>query len=304
MITPKNSMEIIRQRSFISHDSKHQRSITVEYTVKSNIDKLKNAFLSYNKFLPSLIIRDQHDSLIPLMSSNDVELLYSGRIKRSSGEQKKLLEITLNRIRENKEYLIWFSLKKEPMQKNELRTFTLVYIPETILTDKPVMKILIEKQSYPIYFSLFSPSNFDFVNPKYIYMKDDDIKTESKPPIFVKTFRGYQTLSFRITTKANHDFILMYELKSQKSAKVLTEFGIIVLSLIPMILFSLNMFGEMNNFKNIFDKNIEIGLFVIGASLLLPQLQHDDKVRKELIKFYMIPIGLGVLTLFVGTKLF
>jgi len=93
--------------------------------------------------------------------------------------------------------------------------------------------------------------------------------------------------------------ILMYALKAQKSSKILTKFGVIVLSILPMILLTLTVLKMQNNFQGIFDKNIEIGLFVIGASLILPQLQSDDEIRKQLIAFYLIPIILGIVTLFV-----
>ncbi len=295
----KSFMEIIRQRSFISHDSKYQRSITVEYTIKSKIPELKNIFLTYYKFLPSLIIRDDKGSVIPLMSSRDTEFLFSGQIKKRTGEIKIELEEELKRIQENKEHLIWFSLKQNPMVLNELRTFTLVYIPESKVTEKPYMKIAIDKQSYPIYFSLFSPQNFNFSDQKYAYLKGTEIIKESKPPDFVKTFSGYQTLSLRITTKSNHAFILMYKLKAETSSKILTVFGGIVLSILPGILIGLSILNLKPSFVEIFDKNIEISLFIIGASLILPQLQSDDEVRKQLIVFYIIPIILGFVTLFV-----
>ena len=161
------------------------------------------------------------------------------------------------------------------------------------------MKIPIKKQSYPLYYSLFSPDNFDLANPKYATITSDKVvKTIENSPSFVKTFRGYHALSLRITTKSSHDFILSYELKPQKSSQVLIKFGVLVLSILSALLLIINFTVGKDDFQQIFDKNIEIGLFIIGASLL-PQLHSDVIIRRELIAYYMIPIILGGAILFV-----
>lgn len=288
-------MEMIRQRSFIKHSSKHQRSVTIEYTIRSNKEDLNNIFLIFNEFLPSLIIRDQHNTVLPLMPSKDLKILYKMMINDPDGKEKKLLKQRLEKICNNKEHVIWFSLKQMPMQENEIRTFTLTYIPENQHKDNSYMKIKIEKQAYPVYYSLFSPKNFDFVNSKYIYKKNNKTKKELKPPPFVKSFSGSQTLSLRIT-ESEHDFILMYRLRVHKSAELLTAVGaLLLMGLSTMFL----VLQSWNNpaVQDILAKNTEIGLFVMGASLILPKLQNDDEVRRRLIKYYIAPFVLGVIIL-------
>ncbi len=95
-----SSMEIIRQRLFIDHDSKSQRQITVEYTIRSKLPELKNIMLNYKKFLPSLVIRDEKNSILPLMSSKDVEILYTYQIDQiDDGDQKIQLQNDLKDIK-------------------------------------------------------------------------------------------------------------------------------------------------------------------------------------------------------------
>ena len=104
-----SSMEIIRQRLFIEHDSTSQRKITVEYTIRSKLPKLKNIFLNYDKFLPSLLIQDEKNNTIPLMSSKDIEILYTYHIENSSGEEKSLLEKELKEIQDQKKHNLDFT---------------------------------------------------------------------------------------------------------------------------------------------------------------------------------------------------
>ena len=123
-------MEIIRQRLFIDHASTSQRKITVEYTIRSKLPQLKNIFLNYDKFLPSLLIHDEQGSTVPLISSKDTEILYTYHIENSSGHEKSLLERELKDIRDQKKHMIWLSLKDRPLQKDQIRTFTLTYLPQ------------------------------------------------------------------------------------------------------------------------------------------------------------------------------
>lgn len=294
--TSKGLMEIVRERSFITHNSKDQQSITIEYTIKSNKDKLKNIFLIFNEFLPSLVIKDQHNSILSLIPSRNLHKLCRIMMKKVNEKEKKLLEKKLVKIRSNKEHVIWFSLLA-PMGKSEIRTFTLTYIPESHLKDKPYMKIKIKKKYYPVYYSLFSPKNFDFVDVKYIYKKDNITKKESQPPPFVKVFSGSQTLSLRITAKSSPYFILTYRLKVQRLAKFSTLVGTLLLTGLSVVFLALKVFDSLVNVQDILDKNIEIGLFVMGASLILPRLQSDDEVRRRLVLYYLIPFAFGLAVL-------
>ncbi len=101
-----SSMEIIRQRLFIEHDSANQKRITVEYTIRS---KLKNIFLNCDKFLPSLMIQDEKNTILPLMSSKDIEILYTYHIENSSGSEKSLLENELKEIQDQKKHNLDFT---------------------------------------------------------------------------------------------------------------------------------------------------------------------------------------------------
>ena len=283
------SMEIIRQRLFIDHDSKSQKAITVEYTIRSKLDKLKNIFLNYEKFLPNLIIQDAKNSMLPLMSSKDIELLYNYHIEITDGGQKLELQNELKDIKDNKKYLIWVSLKNDPLLKNEIRTFTLSYMPEIQNVKRPTILIKINKQNYPVYYSLFSSNNFNFNKPKFTILKDNMVKTINTPPKHVNIYNSYQSMSLRITTEIDYDLILTYSFGILPSSKSLTVCGSFILSSLP-IAFLIIATKNISGFELFTQKQIEIALFVIGASLVLPSIQPDLSIRRSLMLWYLLPI--------------
>ena len=290
-------MDIIRQRIYIEHDDKSQRKITIEYTIRSKKENMENIILHYKDYLPSLIIRDERNHVLPLMSSNDVKILFSNYIKKTNGVTKDRLKKELDDINNNKKHLLWISLKGRGMKLDEVRTITLTYLPKYKNIKKPYIKIRVNKQKYPLYYSLFSPVNFDFKKPKYIHLLNDQVVTKIESPEYVFSYNSYHSLSLRIKPDLNDLFFLIYSLKPEKSTKVITLFGSFVLSIIP-ILYLLTFFIENYDFQKIHDKQIEIALFVIGASLILPKFQSDQKIRNKLVIYYLLPIILGLVMLF------
>lgn len=290
-------MDIIRQRIYIEHDDKNQRKITIEYTIRSKKNDMENIILHYKDYLPSLIIRDERNYVLPLMSSNDVKILFSNYIKKTDGETKDRLQKELDDINNDKKHLLWISLKGRGMKLDEIRTITLTYLPKYKNIKKPFIKIRVNKQKYPLYYSLFSPVNFDFIKPKYIHLVGDEIVTKMESPKHVFPYISYHSLSLRIKPNLNDLFFLMYSLKPEKSAKVIILLGSFVLSIIP-ILYFITFLIETYDFQKIHDKQIEIALFIIGASLILPKLQSDQKIRNKLILYYLLPIILGLVMLF------
>lgn len=291
-----SSMDIIRQRLFITHDSKNQRQILVEYTIRSKLPKLKNIFLNYAKFLPSLLINDEKGFTLPLMSSNDVEILYSNYIEQVDGAQKILLKNELEKIKNKKKYLIWISLKNNPILQDEVRTFTLTYLPEIEKIKKPEIFIKFKHQNYPVYYSLFSPNSFNFNKPKFLILKNNDITTTTEKPDYVDVYNSYQTLSLRITNEVDFDFGLLYSISSLSSSKTLTKLGAVFMAILP-VMFGLISIFNISGFDSFLQKQIEVALFVMGASLLLPNIQPDNSIRRELMLWYLLPIILGLLML-------
>ncbi len=292
-----SSMEIIRQRLFINHDSKNQRKITVEYTIRSKLPKLKNIFLNYDKFLPSLLIQDEKNNVLSLMSSKDVEILYTYYIENSSGDEKSLLEKELMEIQDQKKHIIWISLKDNPLLEDQITTFTLTYLPQLGHVKNPEIFIKINTQNYPVYYSLFSPNSFNFKKPSFTILKNDKVETADKPPEHVEVYNSYHSMSLRVRNEIDYDFGLTYSLTAIFTSKILTKIGAGFLCIMPVVYFLVINY-DMYGFEIFLQKKIDIGLFVIGASLLLPNIQPDHEIRKLLMMWYLLPIILGLLMVF------
>ena len=292
-----SSMEIIRQRLFIDHDNKNQRQITVEYTIRSKLPKLKNIFLNYEKFLPSLVIQDEKNSQIPLMPSRDVEILYQYHIDKTNSDEKSQLQSELQDIRSNKKYLIWISLKKQPLSENEIKIFTLSYLPEIKNVKKPEIFIKINKQNYPVYYSLFSPNSFNFNKPKFTILTNNGIEIKKDPPEYVNIYNSYQSMALRVPTNIDYDFSVTYSLTPLPSSKVLTQLCSFFLLALPVSFFIIPLIYT-SGFEPFFQKQVEVALFVIGASLLLPNIQPDHSIRRRLMLWYLLPIILGLIMVF------
>lgn len=298
IVTTGSSMEIIRQRLFIDHDSTNQRKIVVEYTIRSKLPKLKNIFLNYDKFLPSLLIQDGKNNILPLMASKDVEILYTYYVENSKGQEKLLLEKELEAIQSQKKHIIWISLKNNPLPLDEITTFTLTYLPQTETVKNPEIFIKINKQNFPVYYSLFSPNSFNFEKPKFIILKDDGIEENDKPPNHVEVYNSYHSMSLRVRHEIDHDFGVIYSLTAMPASKILTKIGGLFLCVFPIVYFIIVNY-HISGFESFLLKKIEVGLFVIGASLVLPNIQSDHNVRSQLMIWYLLPIILGLLMVFI-----
>ena len=65
-----------------------------------------------------------------------------------------------------------------------------------------------------------------------------NLETTFEPPKHVTPHHSYYSLSHRVTTKCNHDFVLTYSLKTESQAKRLTQGGIVPLFAIISIFYN------------------------------------------------------------------
>ena len=109
---------------------------------------------------------------------------------------------------------------------------------------------------------------------------------------------SYHSMSLRVRKEIEYDFVLTYSLAASPSSKILTKAGVISLCLLPIMYFLASL-SNMAGFELFLAKKIDIGLFVVGASLVLPSIQADHEIRRQLMAWYLMPIGLGLLMVFV-----
>lgn len=296
-------MDILRQRLFISHDSKSQRSITSEYTIRSRRDNLTNLIFISKNVLPNLIIHDDKDNVLPVMPTTSVKQLLQFFLTQSNESQKEKLEFLMSEIDNGGLHLIWIKIPKHrSLQKNEVRSIILNYSPKYNNHQNSVLRLKIKKQKYPLYYTLFTPYEFDFKQTSYVILSKGQIKSSYDKPNNVEKIKTHNSDIFRITSKADTDFAILYSFRPSSEATFSTKFGVGVLIGLFSAVSLIRFFDLFENYTLI-QNQTQIALFIIGGSLLLPQLTGNNFIRRAQIKYYLIPVVLGIILLIWGITL-
>ena len=287
-------IEILRQRITIDHDDGDQSRITEEYTIRALESDLDGIALISNKFLPNLQVRNNHNAILSLVPSKELELLYMQHLEEN-GLDKQSVQKRLDIIKTGKRYLIWFILDR-PMNYGEIRTFTLTYMPQIQNPKSRDIFMRIKQKEYPVYYILSSPEGFQ-MNIKFMTVQDRRMVTRAHPPDNVRMNRLHSSLMLRVDEGSEDDFGFMYSFRAAPTLTRLTRFGGLLLLVMPLVYFTA-AYLDLIGLEAFLERNIEVGLFVTGASLLLPTFQRDAGVRNSLMGWYMIPAVLGILMMF------
>lgn len=294
-VMPK--MKILRQRLFVSHEHKDQRSMVSEYTIKSKKSRLENIIIILDRFMSNLMVTDNDGHGLPIMTTKDAQKLIQYFIETSHGEKRARYEDLSSKIRSGQIHVVWIKIpKNRAMAKNEIRTFTLTYAPQRTGS---ALSIRVNRQQYPLYYTLFTPDEFDFKNTRYQTIKDGTVESSGKKPEHVQKFRTYDSDVFRIMPDFGDNFEILYSFKPSSDSSMPTKIGLWTLAGLAAAVLALKhivFWGEPPDIM-LFSRHIEIGLFTIGGSLLLPQLASSRSVRSRYTKWYWIPIALGALLL-------
>ena len=289
-------MEIIRQRLFISHDQKKQQSIKNEYTIKSKIDDLTNIIIMQDEFLPNLVVHDNDGSVLPVMTTNDILRLLQHSSTHESEEHQKIIEHICTNITLNKLHIIWIKIpKNRSLSKDEIRIITLNYSQHHPDKSEPMLQMKIKKQPHSLYYTLFTPDEFDFDSTMYGSINNNKMVYSQTLPDHVEKFKTFDSNLLRIPEDIEDGFEIKYSFKPKPASIVPMQIGAIALLLLPSIFLVLRYLVFWNDPPDldIFAKHVEIGLFVIGGSLILPQLTSNHSIRAKYKWYYLTSIILG-----------
>ena len=289
-------MEIIRQRLSISHDQKKQQSIKNEYTIKSKRNDLTNIVIVLDKFLPNLVVHDNDGSVLPVMTTNDILQILQYSLTHESGERKKMIEDIYMNITLNKLHIIWIKIpKNRSLSKDEIRIITLNYSPHHPDKSESMLRMKIKKRSHSLYYTLFTPDEFDFDSTMYGSIKNNKMTYSQTLPDHVEKFKTFDSDLLRIPVDIEDDFEIKYSFKPKSASIAPMHIGAIALLLLPSIFLVLRYLVFWNDPPDldIFAKHVEVGLFVIGGSLILPQLTSNHSIRAKYKWHYLTSIILG-----------
>ncbi len=230
-------VEVLRQRVFISHDHKTQRGILNEYTIRAKRSGLTDVMILSDIFLPNLMVNDEGGSTLSVMTTNNVKDLIRYFIEKDPSNAEKL-ELLKSRIESGKLHMIWIKIpKSKAMVKNEIRTITLNHSPYHEKA-KCAMTMHIKNQPYPLYYTLFTPDEFDFGKTQYRFVDNDRIIRTYQKPEYVQKYRTHDSNSLRIKS-GNPSFQISYSFKPTSTSTAPTKMGICALvGLSLIVLFS------------------------------------------------------------------
>ena len=289
-------MEILRHRIFISHDPKKQQSITHEYTIKSKRDDLTNIIILQDEFLPNLLVHDSDGSILPIMTTNETLQLFEYFLTQESGKSPQTIQRIYDKMISNELHVIWIKIpRNRSLENNEIRAIRLSYSPHQPSKSESVLKIQIKKQPHPLYYTLFTPDEFDFDNIRYGSIKNNNMIYSQIQPDHVEKFKTFDSNLFRISVNIEDSFEIKYSFKPKPTSIAPMRIGAAALLFLPSILLALKyiVFWNEPSDLGIFTKHVEIGLFVIGGSLILPQLTSNHTIRAKYKWHYLLSIILG-----------
>lgn len=158
----------------------------------------------------------------------------------------------------------------------------------------------IKNQPFPLYYTLYTPENFDFGKTEYTYMQNDELVTKRTQPDFVEMFKTHNSNMIRIASEEDSSFIIKYSFRPTGNSTIAIKIGLGTLSCIAssLLVFKWIVLSYYSYSFVVIEKHVEVGLFVIGASLILPQLTNNDSIRIRYAKYHLVPIVMGGLLFF------
>lgn len=312
-VFPKGGfIKILRQRYFIDHSSDAKTFITEEYTLIGNRkDGVSNIILQFPNFLPNLVIYDSDGEELPIMPNSYTRLLIESWINEATGEQRERLIELFEQMQQQKTFLIWIKLPPNKVLKmNQVHIINLEYDAAKEKHEKEeIILDIFSPADHSVFYTIKKPDDYDFseqiitvLDEKGNEKKLKNWKTKGREFLYVT--ETHDTLSITSKPTYNQPIKLHYSFKAQNhiiffpisAAVLLSFFGVYLLMLQncgpKCILYPL---GEKSLL--LLDYYVQIGIGIIAASLVLPRLITNSKIRHSMILVYFFPIGLAILLL-------
>jgi hypothetical protein len=298
--------EVLRQRLFLDHSPEVKTFVNDEYTIRSNNSKLTNIILEYPDFLPNLTVFDSDGEELPILPKAYVKTLIQIWINRSKDDEKTQFENLLSDIEDGKKYLIWIKLPEDKKLKmNEIKVFTLQYSAQKEESrDEDYILKIISPNLHSVYHIIKVPEDYTFSNQKIILHdtegKQRKIKKSwKKHKDVINVAETHDSLSINPNPKITKTISLTYSFKPKWPITSFPYSVIAFLSISAGYVAYLDFcpdctFLVFQGSELLLQKQFEISLAVVGASLVLPRLIKNDFVRHSMLTWYYAPIIISI----------
>lgn len=300
--------EIIRTRNFLEHSPDQITSVRTEYTIR-NIDSqrsLDNIFLVYDKFLPNLHVTDSENIEYPIMSNSDTLNLLE-----HDGKDDDMARNMLSLVKECKKYVIWIKIPpNRKIQPNETRLLHLGYEKKKNVKHSPkhrnvpiLLRIKPRKRS-SVHFTLKKPKDYYIPVPEST-KKGSNKKTSIRDDPSFHYDETDTSLTFFV--ESDLDAVVSYKPHVKRSVMLFPAASFAMLTILAMALLLASAcldstlpaapYCSTSPFLAIADHKIELLIFVVSSSLVIPQLFPNVVIRNRWSYVYLVPITCALLSL-------
>ena len=292
--------QVISQRSYIEHIPNVSSTVRTELTITSNKDT-KNIILTSTRPVFNPIARDSDGevlSIIPTEYSSALLDAYAKNPAKEDVASSAELQST-----SPDESVVWIKLPHEKSLKEKThKTITLEHEYETKTTRKIRFSIQ-PANEHPISYTFTKPDDYEFKNAVILVdglslcIKDARLAKycqvhETSKSLTIVPYKGVKPMEFRCNTAPKLQIMLPPALLSLFLGLSSTFMLSLVLSecyngtLVPYLQNLLGLY-----FQNLLKKQVEIYLFIIAISFVMPRLVSNVYIR------YHIWVATGVVVL-------
>jgi len=309
------AISILRQRFFIDHASHAKTSAVEEFTIQANENNVRNILLIVPAYMINLAIYDSDKHELPIMSNTDTKNLVTSMIDEASGTTKtELLHIEQD-MKDHLKYLLWMQLpESKKLLQNDLCIITLEYdYPKEKKKPKEFMLSFLHEANYVVMYSIRKPDDYEFKKNE-ITTNDEDGKElkftglDNAPENLIYVDHSVNTTNVTIKKDVPNPIQIFYSFKPSWD---LIKFPLLVLGVLWISSFALLVFESYcliyldcddklwKGAKEIHQNTIQLGVAIIAASLVIPTFIHNQSIREDMTKYFLIPIILASMAIFL-----
>lgn len=309
-----NFITILRQRFFIDHSSEAKTFINEEYTIIANRPEgVTNIILQSTIFLPNLTVYDSDGETLPVMPNRYTRILIESWIEDATANEKQELTNLLQQMQQQRIFLLWIKLPpQKELKLHQVRTINLEYsaIKEKNNTDEITLDIF-SPADHTVFYIIKKPEDYEFAKQE-ITTKDNagkEIKLKSwktKKQDLMYVSETFDTLSIASKPNMTQPIQLKYSFRSQWHIVSFPVSAMVLLTSFGLYLFVLQdcktdptciMHPLSENSLRLLDNSVNIVIGIIAASLVLPRLITNAKIRHSMLMLYFVPIAIAIAVL-------
>ena len=302
-MTNEQFIKILRVRHFLEHNHEQITKIESEYTVQCTKDvEVDNIFLTFKNFLPNLKIRDSEGTEYPIMTNPNTKLLLD-IMKEENQDVDKLIQ----QINKHKIFLIWIKIPPhKKLKPNEVRILYINFENEKNTNKKNMITINVSSDlPFPVFWIFKKPKDYN-IKDQYCYRIDNNKfknKMSWKKKVDGVFYYENTPISSTLLIHANQKHVtISYSFTPKISRIALPIASTLLLTSFSLFLIIVQLNEELSiTFNNVLEHNLELALFIVSSSFIVPRFISNIEVRHTYFWFYFIPITLAIAFFFTST---